>query len=81
MEKSILLNLIMVKQRLRLKWLENQKLRVRKSHFYHQRKFFSSIKFSGNILIKRMRELAFLNKGIIITFIDSSQKKEKGRKI
>ena len=35
------------------------------------------MQFSGNILIKRMRELAFLNKGIKITFIDSSQKKEK----
>jgi len=38
---------------------------------------FSSIKFSPNILIKRMRELAFLNKGIKIIFIDASLKKEK----
>lgn len=45
--------------------------------FLPSREIFSSIKFSGNILIKRMRELAFLNKGIKITFIDSSQKKEK----
>ncbi len=45
--------------------------------FLPSNKIFSSIKFSGNILIKRMRELAFLNKGIKITFIDSSQKKEK----
>ena len=38
---------------------------------------FSSIKFSHNILIKRMRELAFLNRGIKIVFTDASQKKEK----
>jgi len=38
---------------------------------------FSSTKFSGNILIKRMRELAFLNRGIKITFIDGFSKKEK----
>ncbi len=45
--------------------------------FLPSKKVFSSIKFSANILIKRMRELAFLNKGIKITFIDASQKKEK----
>ena len=44
--------------------------------FMPSKEIFSSIKFSPNILIKRMRELAFLNKGIKITFIDSSQKKE-----
>jgi DNA gyrase subunit B len=45
--------------------------------FLPSKDVFSSIKFSGSILIKRMRELAFLNKGIKITFIDGSQKKEK----
>ena len=45
--------------------------------FLPSKEIFSSIKFSGNILIKRMRELAFLNKGIKIIFIDASQKKEK----
>ncbi len=45
--------------------------------FLPSKEIFSSIKFSGNILIKRMRELAFLNKGIKITFIDNSQKKNK----
>ncbi len=45
--------------------------------FLPSKKIFSSIKFSANILIKRMRELAFLNKGIKITFTDASQKKEK----
>jgi len=45
--------------------------------FLPSKDVFSSIKFSANILIKRMRELAFLNKGIKITFIDDTQKKEK----
>ncbi len=45
--------------------------------FLPSKSIFSSIKFNGNILIKRMRELAFLNKGIKITFKDCSQKKEK----
>ena len=45
--------------------------------FLPSKEIFSSVKFSGNILIKRMRELAFLNKGIKIIFVDGSQKKEK----
>ncbi len=45
--------------------------------FLPSKEIFSSIKFSANILIKRMRELAFLNKGIQIIFTDASQKKEK----
>ncbi len=44
--------------------------------FLPSKKIFSSIKFSANILVKRMRELAFLNKGIKIIFTDASQKKE-----
>ncbi len=47
--------------------------------FLPSKEVFSSIKFSANILIKRMRELAFLNKGIKITFIDLSNKKEKSK--
>ncbi len=45
--------------------------------FLPSKEIFSSIKFSGSIVIKRMRELAFLNKGIKIVFIDANQKKEK----
>ena len=45
--------------------------------FLPSKKIFSSTKFSSNILIKRMRELAFLNKGIKILFSDQTQKKEK----
>ncbi|MGL3827407.1 DNA gyrase subunit B [Candidatus Pelagibacter communis] len=45
--------------------------------FLPSKEIFSSVKFSANILIKRMRELAFLNKGIKIIFTDASLKKEK----
>ena len=45
--------------------------------FFPSSKIFSSIKFSSNIIIKRMRELAFLNKGIKITINDLSIKKSK----
>ena len=45
--------------------------------FLPSNEIFSSIKFSPNTIIKRMRELAFLNKGIKIIFFDASQKKEK----
>ena len=45
--------------------------------FMPSKEIFSSIKFSGNIITKRMRELAFLNKGIKIIFNDLNQKKEK----
>ena len=45
--------------------------------FLPSKEIFSSIKFNSNTLIKRMRELAFLNKGIKITFSDFTNKKEK----
>ena len=45
--------------------------------FLPSKKIFSSIKFTSSIIIKRMRELAFLNKGIKITINDLNQKKEK----
>ena len=45
--------------------------------FFPSKEIFSSTKFSANIIIKRMRELAFLNKGIKIIFTDASLKKEK----
>ena len=45
--------------------------------FLPSKDIFSSIKFSPNIIIKRMRELAFLNKGIKITINDLNQKKGK----
>ena len=45
--------------------------------FLPSKEIFSSIKFVPNIIVKRMRELAFLNKGIKITINDLNQKKEK----
>ena len=48
-----------------------------KINFLPSKKIFSSIKFDPNIIIKKMRELAFLNKGIKIILNDSSQKKER----
>ncbi len=45
--------------------------------FKPSKEIFSSTKFSSNIINKRMRELAFLNKGIKITVNDFSIKKQK----
>ena len=45
--------------------------------FLPSKDVFSSIDFDVNILIKKMRELAFLNRGIKIIFIDDTGKKEK----
>jgi DNA gyrase subunit B len=45
--------------------------------FLPSKEIFSSIKFSETVLVKRMRELAFLNKGIKIIFTDATNKKEK----
>ena len=46
-------------------------------NFLPSKEIFSSTKFSATILEKRIRELAFLNKGIKITLIDQTSKKEK----
>ncbi len=46
-------------------------------NFTPSKEIFSSIKFSFSILEKRLRELAFLNKGIKITLNDYSLKKIK----
>ncbi len=45
--------------------------------FSPSKKIFSSTKFSVNTLQKRMRELAFLNKGINITLVDETASKPK----
>ncbi len=60
-----------------LKVIGKSKQSGTKITFLPSTEIFSSIKFSANILIKRMRELAFLNKGIKIIFVDASLKKEK----
>ncbi len=60
-----------------LKAIGKSKQSGTKITFLPSTEIFSSIKFSTSILIKRMRELAFLNKGIKIIFIDATLKKEK----
>ncbi len=45
--------------------------------FIPSKEIFSSIKFSSHIIEKRMRELAFLNKGLKISVDDQAHKKHK----
>ncbi len=45
--------------------------------FFPSKEIFSSTKFSSSIIQKRMRELAFLNKGLKISVNDFTLKKEK----
>ena len=60
-----------------LKKVGKTKKQGTKISFLPSKKIFSSIKFSSNILQKRMRELAFLNKGIRIKLIDETGSKIK----
>ena len=60
-----------------LKILGKSKITGTKINFKPSKDIFSSTKFNEKTLIKRMRELAFLNKGIKITLIDATSKKEK----
>jgi DNA gyrase subunit B len=46
-------------------------------NFLPSKEVFSVTKFSSLVIQKRMRELAFLNKGLSIILIDKSAKKEK----
>ena len=45
--------------------------------FLPSKEIFSSIKFSSSIIQKKLRELAFLNKGILISIKDLTQKNPK----
>ena len=60
-----------------LKPVGKTKKRGTKINFLPSKQVFSSIKFSSTVLDKRFRELAFLNKGIKITLLDKTSKKEK----
>ena len=60
-----------------LKKLGKTKKKGTKITFLPSKEIFSSIKFSSSILEKRIRELAFLNKGIGIKLIDNTLKKTK----
>ena len=60
-----------------LKQVGKTKKKGTKINFLPSKEVFSSIKFSTAILEKRIRELAFLNKGVCITLIDKTNKKDK----
>ncbi len=60
-----------------LKLVGKSKNNGTKIKFLPSKKIFSSTKFNFNIIQKRMRELAFLNKGIKISINDLTQKKIK----
>ena len=60
-----------------LKKIGSTKKQGTKINFTPSKEIFSSIKFSSSILQKRMRELAFLNKGICINLIDDTSSKSK----
>ena len=60
-----------------LKQIGKTKKKGTRINFLPSKKVFSSIKFSATILEKRIRELAFLNKGICIKLLDQTSKKEQ----
>jgi len=60
-----------------LKKIGNTKKKGTKINFLPSKKIFSSIKFSSTTLEKRIRELAFLNKGVSIKLVDDTFKKPK----
>ena len=60
-----------------LKKIGNTKKKGTKINFLPSKEIFSSIKFSATTLEKRIRELAFLNKGVSIKLIDDTFKKPK----
>tara|TARA_S200000501_G_scaffold11983_1_gene10624 strand:- start:118 stop:792 length:675 start_codon:yes stop_codon:yes gene_type:complete len=60
-----------------LKKLGKTKKNGTKITFLPSKEIFSSIKFSASIIDKRIRELAFLNKGIGIKLIDNTSKKSQ----
>ena len=60
-----------------LKQIGKTKKKGTRINFLPSKEVFSSIKFSSTILEKRIRELAFLNKGICIILLDQTSKKEK----
>ena len=60
-----------------LKEIGKTKKKGTKISFLPSKEIFTSTKFSSTILQKRMRELAFLNKGISIILTDSTAAKSK----
>ncbi len=61
----------------KLKLVGKTKKKGTKINFLPSTNIFSSIEFSASVLEKRIRELAFLNKGISIKLVDKMSKKER----
>ena len=57
-----------------LKFIGKKKKKGTKITFLPSKDIFSTVKFSSNILERRIRELAFLNKGISVALLDKSLK-------
>ena len=60
-----------------LKFIKKTTKSGTKINFFPSKEIFSSTKFSTSILQKKMRELAFLNKGLKILLIDETGTKNK----
>ena len=60
-----------------LKQIGKSKNTGTKITFLPSKEIFSSTKFSSTVIQKRMRELAFLNKGVNLVVLDKTSKKEK----
>jgi DNA gyrase subunit B len=61
-----------------LKVIKKRKKRGTKVHFYPDPEIFNTVNFSYEILVRRLRELAFLNKGLKINIEDErSDKKDE----
>jgi DNA gyrase subunit B len=60
-----------------LKKIGKTKKKGTRINFLPSKEIFSSTKFNASILEKRIRELAFLNKGIAIKLLDNTSKKSK----
>ncbi len=60
-----------------LKQIGKTKKRGTRINFLPSKEVFSSTKFSASTIEKRIRELAFLNKGICVKLLDQTSKKEK----
>ena len=60
-----------------LKFIKKTTKSGTKINFFPSKEIFSSTKFSTSILQKKMRELAFLNKGLKILLIDETGAKNK----
>ena len=75
--KKYLIEFINGETKSSLKEVGKSKISGTEITFYPSKEIFSDTKFRFNIVQKRLRELAFLNKGIKILFNDYTNKKDK----